>query len=673
MPHRGTPWWSSLRASDWDRLEETVRRDIRVRDDFVQIPFPRLVSTSERQIAAAVEGYKREAAVVDPRLAHEVTCAFKATALSDLCDQLRTETGIQLSAGPSVADDKVTLLCARLPLREVMRQLSRPFGYIWLRSKKDSEYRYELVQDLRSQLLEEELRNRDRNEALIALDHEMSRFQKYLGLSPDEALARSKTAPPEEKALLEHLATDGWGLVQIWFRLSPQQLTALRAGAELKFSQEPEENQQPLPSDLARGILESERDRRIFVSDGKYRLGDAEANPDGKLPRAIPEARAMLMLRMPQSELGQFTLTGGSGVFIAAESRTPGTFSITGSAGSLAIGRSPSVLNPDNAAAHARMARDPVLRARVTVTPVPGARFSVPDRDLAGARPAASAEKKVTTAEVLEAIHQATGLPIVADFYTHLYPASVVTVRNQPVLEVLNQLADTMHMRWNKEGAWLQFRSTGFFNDRLKEVPNRLLERWSTARRQRGILALDELIEIAGLSDAQLDAVDMAEGAREIWGLTEWELLSRRPYLRPHLRFLAGFTPAQRQEAMSPAGLPFKKLTLAQQQQFLSYALLPGKDWSDADNDLSGAALQVDYTQPGWFEWAQPGWGALVPSPVREHTREAALQAALRIDPRATEAQIRPTIMDLIFVYQHAPRARYVRVVRTHNDGWVDR
>src|SRR5205085_6782497 len=105
------------------------------------------------------------------------------------------DTGIQLTAGPSVADEKVTLFCAKLPLRDVMRQLSRPFGYTWLRSGTPGQYRYELVQDLRSQLLEEELRNRDRNAALVALEREMERYRQYLSLSPVEAGERLKTAP----------------------------------------------------------------------------------------------------------------------------------------------------------------------------------------------------------------------------------------------------------------------------------------------------------------------------------------------------------------------------------------------------------------------------------------------------------------------------------------------
>ena len=35
-----------------------------------------------------------------------------------------------------MADEKVTVFCERLPLRDVMRQLSRPFGYTWLRSRQ---------------------------------------------------------------------------------------------------------------------------------------------------------------------------------------------------------------------------------------------------------------------------------------------------------------------------------------------------------------------------------------------------------------------------------------------------------------------------------------------------------------------------------------------------------
>ena len=171
-----------------------------------------------------------------------------------------------------------------------MRQLSRPFGYTWLRSRQASgvgrqalgetasdsnaqrltpnaSYRYELVQDLRSQLLEEELRNRDRNAALVALDREIARFQPYLHLSPDEALAKAKTAPAAEKPLLEKLSGVGWGPIQMYFRLSAQEQAALRSGQTLTFSQAPWAGELPLPTDIARGILQSFRYLRVHKTD----------------------------------------------------------------------------------------------------------------------------------------------------------------------------------------------------------------------------------------------------------------------------------------------------------------------------------------------------------------------------------------------------------------------
>ena len=62
-------------------------------------------------------------------------------------------------------------------------------------------------------------------------------------------------------------------------------------------------------------------------------------------------------------------------------------------------------------------------------------------------------ERRATTADVLEAVHRATGLPLVADFYTRLYKREDVSVKNQPLFDALHHLADAMHMRGEKGGA----------------------------------------------------------------------------------------------------------------------------------------------------------------------------------------------------------------------------
>jgi Putative zinc-finger len=641
---------SQAPADAWEAAEWQVRRGGPVRDDFVQIPFPRLADVAGQQIPAALESYEREAAIVDARLSREVTVQQKATALADLCDRLRSDTGIQLVAGPSVADEKVTTFCEKVPLREVMRQLSRPFGYTWLRSGKAGEYRYELVQDLRSQLLEEELRNRDRSAALLALDKETERYRPYLQLSPDEALSRAKTAPPNEKKLLENLATHwGWGPIHMYFRLSPQELATLRAEGALAFSTDPYPGQHQLPPDLAHGVLQSWREWHMVKTDRGFATKSVD-DPTALPVSAFPELGAQIRLYLRQSELGQFTLSGSGGYL--GPKKELDLVDNGPNGGVLAAGMSPVVLQPDNAVINAKLAGDPALRPRVAIQTRPSCSLSPSTGGEAGAPAPAP---KATTADVLEALHRASGSPIVADYYTRLYKLEEVAVKNRLLFETLDLLADRMRLRWHKKGRWLEFRSSGYYYDRLKEVPNRLLRRWETARRQHGALTLDDLVEIGQLPDAQLDGAEMAEGARECWGLAEWDLV-RKDCLRPHLRYLANFTPEQRQEALSSTGLAFPKMSLAQQQQFIANALYVHGEPLRSLDELAGAVLRVDYTKPGWFEWRAAALGPfrwmlpvepgpqgrrVLRAPIRERTREAAWQAAGRAQSQVREALLR--------------------------------
>src|SRR5207253_8578665 len=85
----------------------------------------------------------------------------------------------------------------------------------------------------------------------------------------------------------------------------------------------------------------------------------------------------------------------------------------------------------------------------------------------------------------------------------------------------------------------------------------------------------------------------------------EWDLARNHKVLW-NLRFLAQFTPEQRREAESPTGLTFTKMTLAQQQGFLARALPAQSEGLQSLAELAGAAVRVDYTQPGWYEWRPP-------------------------------------------------------------------
>lgn len=714
--------WAWLPLDQMYRLEmhliTNVARQRRPGTEDREIPTDRLRKEEEmdrreflRHAAVGAAGLmlpEAEKEVVDSRLTQKVTLAFKGTALSDLCDHLAKQGDIRIQAGPSVADEKVTIFCEKLPLREVIRQLSRPFGYTWLRSGTPGEYRYELVQDLRSQLLEEELRNRDRNAALLALEHEIERYRPYLDLSPGEALAKAKTAPPEEKQRLEHYGRFAWGPVQLYFRLSPHELAALRSGQPLLFSPAPGKGENLLPPELALGVLQSQGDQRFVKTEQGYETGSPEGLPEGLPLMALPEAQPLLTLMMHQTDLGQLTLGGSVGYTMGTASRrvfaeweeaavafhlgessvciVDKDFQLT-SAG-IAVGQRPTSDIPKNGAINARLARDSALQGRISAHPEPShAREQASGQGAGtsstGASGSASlpidhqpeASGKITTADVLEALYRATRMPIIADFYTHLYPREAVSAQDQSLFDTLNQLADTMRLRWRKDGRWLQFRSVTFYHDRLKEVPNRCLSRWAAARRKHGLLTPDDLIEIAQLPDAQLDAMEMAAGARERWGLKEWDL-ARARHLRPHLRFFAGLTPEQRWTALRPEGLAFTRMSLPQQQQFLALVLGGRAGTVQLElEDLAHAALEVRYQVLGGRQWEAPeqpdGPPKLIPRPpVREDWRQRVLAAARRRDDQRPEAEIVAGLQpepDLEFTYlvgttRERPLRRWIHV-----------
>jgi hypothetical protein len=166
----------------------------------------------------------------------------------------------------------------------------------------------------------------------------------------------------------------------------------------------------------------------------------------------------------------------------------------------------------------------------------------------------------------------------------------------------------------------------------------------------------------------------MAEGAREIWGLDEWDL-ARGAIQRRHLRFLAQFTSAQRQLASSPDGLAFTRMSLAQQQQFLALAFAYSPHAPDVRlADLAGASLRVRYSLPGGYSWhaaAGTERPADALSTVWEPTREAALREARRLVPQVGPEQIVPSERSLTFLYTHGdPKAglQAIAVRATSND-----
>jgi hypothetical protein len=591
-----------------------------------QEPPPGVDREQVHRLRFAVADYLQQAQTVDERLAQPVQLALKAAPLDELCASLGTQIGVPLRAARGVGDEKATVLVRDQPAREVMRETARLFGYKWARSGAKGEFRYELVQELKSQLEEEEERRRDLHQAFLVMDSEMASYTRFANARVEDLAVRAEQAQGEERDRLYVLVKNGaWGGAQLYQRLAPAERVALLNGRVIQLRADAPDRD--LPVEWPREVLLSSSLRAQTTAEGDVIFGVGE--PVADIPGAVPTAGVWV----DRSELGQVTLQATLEVQVPVQ-QAVARFKTVAFRSNLAVGRSPAVSRPANAKANRALRRSPALRRTITLRPLPTC--PGPGGELL----------RVTSADAWEEVHRRTGLNVIADAYTHLYPVQSVTVERAPLFDALCRVGDALGARWRKEGDFLLARSTGYFWDRLKEVPARDLRRWQALREREDGLPVGCLVEIAALTDAQLDSAIVADGIRSAWGIEEWNLLGGGPAaerpVRPFARCLASLPAEQRRSLGQPPGLPLAALPDAQQRELARLAI---NQFGLAAADLAEARLQLDYVPAGWYYW-QRDWqnvqrNARAWPAVAGPTADAALTAARLVDPGATPDQIR--------------------------------
>lgn len=308
----------------------------------------------------------------------------------------------------------------------------------------------------------------------------------------------------------------------LFFRLSSNELDSLRSGQELRWELD-KGNDLGLPPALLTNLAET------FAESASFRG---------------PSTQLATTLQLDTKTPGEFQLKGHL-------QRQDG-----GIGSSLAVAKSPAAEKIDNAAANQALARDPQLQGLLSLTPKPSCqliRHPYPEFDTFEVGP------KVRVADVLEALHDATGQDILADQFLRLYDLPRLTVTKKPLFGALNQLSDALRVRWSKAEGWLRFRTPDYYLARPQEVPLRLLERWALLRKEQHALSLQSLTEIGSLTDTQLNSPTTAQAAIGFFGLQEWPQ-ARMEQARPHWRFLAQLPREQREAAFRPEGVAYKDL-----------------------------------------------------------------------------------------------------------------
>lgn len=648
---------------------------IAVKDDFVEIPYPRIADAARQSetMEAAVRQYDREAQVVDARLFRKVTLRLRQTPLSDFCRVLQQQTGVTFAASRTVGDENVTVFVKDMAARDVMRAVARLFDYKWGRSGEESAYRYELRQDLRAQIAEEELRSRQVNQMLLALDEQIAGYLPYLDLSPEQIQSRLEGAQGAEKYRLKDLAEWKWGPIQLYHRLSAAQRQILAGGGHLQFRTDARSPELRLPGEW-RSLLLPRLNLVLGTIGGQPWIASPiffNGRPTSPLA-GQPGAEVGVSLELKGRQEGCLSLAAYVTAYLlkgdGAEAALPGS-----RGGGLGSAQSPPDAKANNAKLNAKLRETAPYRRTVTIEPkVTCPWFALEGRekenngfrveldggrrkyyvDLEGQLREGEEPPHLTTSEVWEAIHDATGMPVVADAYSRLHDARKLKARQESQFDALCRLGDEMGVRWQQDGAFLMGRTVTYLWDKIKEVPARHLRRWREAREKHGFLPLEDLLEASTLSDRQLDAHTMGHVIGHCWGLEDWIIVGEGATVpigltgprgsRPYARFLALLSPGQRARALRQ-GLTFEELVPAQQEALLQLLVRDRR----TPRDAVGVRFRVDYAPAGSYVW-NPSVATRAEADQLERTApfvwgktaEATLAAARRAYPHAQSSQV---------------------------------
>jgi hypothetical protein len=654
--------WTAMRPDQIGQLQADIDRGVHGGDDFVCVGMPLLAAQGPQAAIEAYQAYQREKEIVDARLAHRVTLAYKAMPFRDVCSSLRKMTGIDLKANQTVADEKVTLFCDDCALRDVMRQITHVFDFVWVRKGQEGDFAYELLQDVRARIAEEELRNRDRNAAVIALADAMERYRPYLDKKPPQLREAARKAQGDKAQLLWQMAGPAWGGIQCYFNLTGATRDALFNDQEIKFSGNPSLAGTVLDPEMNRALLEASGIQISRTATGSPAMSFVLHSKDSSEPLPMigtpaadwPEACATIGLQINRPEPGKIVLSGNVGVFLI--SPDPNLGGGMSSPFTLAKCVGPSATGPENAKWNRALRNLPEFKRVISLSPqhtcprpdANGGRIegagSPPITDMFGSE--LRSEPHLTAADVWEAVHQQTGMPIVADAYTHLYAPNGLAQNHVSVFDALCHDGDLMGVRWKKEGAFLQGRSLTFYWDKLKEVPERLLAHWQQDAKQKDGMPLQDVLEMAQLPDDQLDAEEVDKGVRECRNLLEWALVGRHSNIRAVARLTAQLTAPQLDQALQVAGISLSDLTPSRQEEWATF-LIQGRHIPP--QMLPGLRLHLDYAPQGRYVWSPAFPDTMAREQIRDlpvisdKTAEGALAEAQRAYTGAKPEQIQHT------------------------------
>ncbi len=534
-----------------------------------------------------------------------------------MLDQLSAALGVELSAAPYLADQRLTLRSTKTTLLGLQQALAAMYGTGWRADGTGEETEYVLEDNAGLRSRAETVRQQ-RNAALVngVLSTAASlrrRDSEAVAASLRQDLARRR--PDLPAASLDALTP-----AYVNQALLAAPLAGPRAGLLTRSG-----------TAWAPFYRLSGGAQQLLAGFVLERAGASEAvSLDEESPRVSTAAGGMdpLALNSPRARV-EYRIAYGD--------RWSGPLLVTrvGVGRDWATAALPSVLYrmPDYAALYPQAAEKPVARelfSRVEVR-----------LDLG----------TLTRDQALTALARAAKINVLADslsrpeLFRPADPAPVVTAGT--LEEVLDRLAAYYQAFWWKEGEWYVFRSRQWADEERATPPAALMKRLGGTVARAGRLRPEELALLPRLTDEQVTTLMLQAVAVRGTVLADALDVNRVQALRAGLTLLAQLTPQQREQART-RGVPYTQMSAAQQAIFsgvaadLGYPREPSEQYrwrfrvsdsfdADPGSGIRGGRVRLVFDGQSWrFDGELP---LRLPASPSSPTPAAAPPAGTGADP----------------------------------------
>ncbi|MHB1455524.1 MAG: hypothetical protein ACYC0V_01265 [Armatimonadota bacterium] len=439
----------------------------------------------------------------DSKLDKPVTLAIKGESLADIVQMMEKQTSVKLRVSKNIREQKATIFVDKMPLRNVIDGICVVFGYRFNRKSASSDI-YEIWEPEKNWKTRADATIQSEADAWECIE---SMIEKGIAFSSMNLVERAKviaqissdTQDPELRELAElYESIEKYPISAMIIRSLSKDariMTALRSRLSVHFDSRSTESGWTIPRPVLDGLP-------VLANDPVYggltellsSLDEGTADKFTQIHLGIScnpkrDMRSITIMTILEYCRGVgFPSTSTMLDLVSADmiDRTP------------ALVKLPQTGNPRYLDSKVSFKAEELLK-EAELPDIEG------NNDVI----------MVNRSDILALLHKHIGMQVISDHYSFWYKMSAV--QNKSVAEVLemfsrispslgNGMSSQEAIRgWNDRLLYMRIQQIALSDAR--EIPNAPLRRWRDVSGKHGCLGLDELAEIAWLSDNQINGL----------------------------------------------------------------------------------------------------------------------------------------------------------------------